>query len=314
MSQEVKRNRTWSFCTSPSQSFTGRRGYSLLEVLLALALSVVVFSAIAMAIRIHLVALTKQQAMIERKQIARSVMTMVANDLRAGIQYKATDYSGLENLIASQQLTAGSMVPAEAEEEAAEAEPEESEVYDEELVSFRPTLIGTDNVLMMDISRLPRIDQYNPLIASSNAIAHSPSDVKSVGYFVSNAMPLIDEAIDFESAAPGGLYRREIDRAYAAYVEDFGLVDQPDPQTKLIASEVAQIAFRYWDGESWQESWDSVENGGFPPAIEITLVIDPARTSDANTTYAFAGFDVQTMEMYSQVVHLPVADPPPAEE
>ena len=296
------------------RSTSRRHAYSLLEVLLALALSVAVFSVIAIAIRIYLVSLSRQQAMIERKQIARSVITMVANDLRAGIQYKAADFSGLENLLETQMLTAGAAPPPDPESDEAAEEEEESMMYDEELVSFRPTLIGTENVLMMDISRLPRVDQYNPLIASSAALQHSPSDVKSVGYFVSANSPAVQEQIQFDSGAPGGLYRREIDRAYAAYVEEFGLISNPDENTKLIASEIAQIGFRYFDGTEWQSEWDSAENGGFPPAIEITLIIDPSRTSADNTTYSFAGFDAQTMETYTQVVHLPVADPPAEEE
>ena len=44
-----------------------RHGYTLLELLLALGLSVVVVVAIGMAIQVYLIALTKQQANIERK-------------------------------------------------------------------------------------------------------------------------------------------------------------------------------------------------------------------------------------------------------
>ena len=72
--------------TAGSRSHGLRDGYSLLELLLALALSVVVFSTIATAVQTHLVGLSKQKVMIERKQIARSVLAMMANDLRAGIQ------------------------------------------------------------------------------------------------------------------------------------------------------------------------------------------------------------------------------------
>jgi hypothetical protein len=176
-------------------------------------------------------------------------------------------------------------------------------------------MLGSENVVMIDISRLPRIDQYNPLIASAEDLIQSPSDVKSVAYFVSDVSGGVEQQIEFDDGgAPGGLYRREVDRAVAAYVGDFSLVNSPDPYTKLIAPEVAQMAFRYFDGEDWQSTWDSEESGGFPLAIEIQIVIDPARLSPDNRTYAFAGFDGETMEFYRSVVHLPVAEPPPEEE
>jgi type II secretory pathway pseudopilin PulG len=303
-----------------------RRGYSLLEVLLALALSVAIFSAIAMGVRVHLISLTRQQAIIERKQIARSVISMISNDLRAGIQYKALDYSGLENLLTTQALLSNSLpssIAGIAGEEEVEPPPEDEEsdtgeseeMFDEEVVSFRPSLLGTENVIMIDISRLPRIDQYNPLIASAEDLVFSPSDVKSVAYFASQVRGGAETAVQFdEEAAPGGLYRREVDRAVAAYGGDFSLVETPDPYTKLIAPEVAQMGFRYWDGEDWQTSWDSEENEGFPVAIEIQIVIDPARLSPNNKTYSFGGFDAETMEFYRSVIHLPVAEPPPEEE
>ncbi len=306
-----------------------RQAYSLLEVLLALALSVVVFAAIAMAIRIHLVALSHQQTMIERKQIARSVLSMMANDLRAAIQYKAADYSGLENLLATQQLATADALSAltaaaesgspddllalETDEESTEAsneeQAEESQVIIEEEVSFRPSMIGNESVLMLDISRLPRIDQYNPLIVSSETLMQSASDVKSIAYFFSSASGGVESEVDFEDAAEtGGLYRREVDRAVAAFMEDFGLVSQPDAQSKLLAAEIAEVRFRYFDGSDWQSAWDSEEDNGFPSAIEITIVIDPSRISKANTTYVYNGFDRETMETYRSVVHLPVAE------
>ncbi len=342
-----------------------RRGYSLLEVLLALALSVVVFAAIATAIQIHLAGLTKQKVLIERKQIARAVLTMVANDLRAGIQYKAADYSGLENLVKTQQLMTNSMLGAAPATGAAAGNAtaggtsgtgtsgnagtagstgatgggaaaaggagsagasgagsnsstatgdEETEIIDEENVSFRPAMIGSANVIMIDISRLPRLDQYNPMIASAESLVQSPSDVKSIAYFYSDTDGGMAEKIQFENTAPGGLYRREIDRAVAAYMGDIQLLSAPDPFTKLVAAEVAQIQFRYFDGTDWKSSWDSVDEEGFPVAIEINLVIDPARSSTNNTTYSYGGFDRQTMENFRTVVYLPVSEPVVEEE
>ena len=166
-------------------SYRKSAGYTLLELILALALSVIVLVTIGMAIQLYMVALTKQQALIERKQVARSVLEMIANDLRAGIQYKAEDYSDLENLVQSQLLAMGSLAGATSEEESGEEAPIEDPIVDEEAVSFRPTLLGNQNLILLDISRLPRLDQYNPLVAIAETAVQTPSDVKSLTYFVS---------------------------------------------------------------------------------------------------------------------------------
>lgn len=293
----TKRNRT---------SAADRSGYTLLELLLALGLSVAVVVAIGMAIQTYLISLTKQQAMIERKQIARSVMAMIRNDLRAGIQYKATDYSGLEARIAEQtsQLTGGG-------DESEEEEVADSGIIVEDEVDFRPTLIGTTSVVMIDISRLPRLDQYNPFIATNESRVQTPSDVKSLGYFFSPQEGGIEGDLELARArATGGLYRREIDRAVASHMGDTGFTSGPDEFCKLIANEIAQVSFRYFNGEDWQDEWDSEEEGGFPASIEVTIVIDTERGVETTQSYSLNAASQETAETFVQVVNLPIADRP----
>ena len=286
------------------ESKRARTGYTLLELLLALGLSVVVFSAVGAGVQIYLVALTKQQAMVEQKQVARALLAMIGNDLRAGIQYKATDYSGLDNLIQTQTMMLTGGAAAEEEEE----EPESLIV--EEEVSFRPTMLGSSNVLMIDISRLPRLDQYNPLVASAEDEVQSPSDIKSLSYFVSLSEGGVESAIEFQpNKAPGGLYRREIDRAVAEYRGETDLMLAPDEFTRLIANEVVDISFQYFDGEDWQSEWDSVEIGGFPVAIEVNIMIDPARSAAGSQDYTIDQSDPEQMQIFRTVVDLPVAEP-----
>ena len=57
----------------------------------------------------------------------------------------------------------------------------------------------------------------------------------------------------------------------------------------------------------WQNSWNSEESGGFPPAIEVTIVIDPTR-STSGQDYQYSGYDSAVMESYRTVIHLPAAE------
>ncbi len=329
----MKLNLNNSICGIEHRLVLGRNagrktcGFSLLEVLLALALSVVVIGAIALAIQLHLVSLGKQQTKIETKQIARSVIMMIDNDLRAAIQYKPVDYSGLDNIGVSQDLIAGMMGGEDTEGgdgggtgdpgggDGGEQDPENAEEPaaddPEAFVASRPTLYGDATHLAIDISRFPRIDEYNPLIPADQSTIQLPSDVKSVAYFVDESGSQAGTQSDlFNNSSLGGLYRRQIDRAVASFAGEEDIIVAPDKYAKLVAPEVAQIGFRYFNGEDWQDQWDSVEEGGFPIAIEVQVIIDHARATAKRGEYSFAGFDPETMEFQRTVVFLPVSELP----
>ena len=312
----------------PLRSSSGncRRGYTLLELLISLALSVLVIAIIGSAIQLYLIALTQQQAKIERKQIARGLIQMISNDLRSGVQYKAADYADLENLVETQKLGISSAIDdlalleelgdTDTSQLAAELAVEEADtapIIDEEQAAFRPALFGDSNAIALDVSRLPRLDQYNTIVAGDTSELQTPSDIKTLSYFFSNANPRDDDGIEFTSIAAGGLYRRQVDRAVASFSGDSGIVSSPDVYCDLIAGEVAQVNFRYFDGDGWQSEWDSEERQGFPTAIEVVIVIDPTR-STSGQDYSYNGFDSAAMERYRTVIHLPAAELPPEEE
>lgn len=309
-------------------------GFTLLELILALGISIVIVGAIASSIYVSVSTLTLHQKEIEQKQVGRNVIAMVSSDLRAALQYKPVDVSGLENLAVSQAMVAG-IAPAGDGEEGADpadggdprdetgdtsggtgggATPTDAPMDPEECVSCRPTLIGTEEILMIDISRLPRIDEYNPLVAMRTD-PQLPSDVKAVTYFIGEPNQQTgstgrNSLFTDEVAALGGLYRRQIDRAVAAFAGEEDAVSNVDDYTELLAPEIAQIRFRYFDGTDWQSTWNSVDSDGFPMAIEVVVVIDPERVNSDAADYRYGGFDPETMQQIRQVIHLPIAEPP----
>ncbi|MCA9175551.1 MAG: prepilin-type N-terminal cleavage/methylation domain-containing protein [Planctomycetales bacterium] len=78
-----------------------RRGYTLLELLLALALSSLVIYSILWAIQLHLRSLDVRRTSIEEAQLARAVMRMISDDLRSAIQHREQDFSGVEDVLAN---------------------------------------------------------------------------------------------------------------------------------------------------------------------------------------------------------------------
>lgn len=317
-------------------SFSGktRLGYTLLELLLALALSIVVISTIATAIHVNLFSLSRAQARIERKQVARSVLAMIGNDIRAAVQFRAADYSGLEDVLLSQQLAAGiSPVAVDTDDTDPDSDDgddltlpslpsddsnasnsgdlitgdEESDSDDSD--NWSVGLVGDANYIWLDISRLPRIDQYHPLIQTAQDGVRTGSDIKQVVYYVGTVSPRSgagSNSIHLE-ADHTGLIRDEIDRAVAFYQ---GAFDPTSPKdfSQMVAAEVVQIQFRFFDGQQWVTQWDSAENDAFPTAVEINIVLDSNPLADRVGDLEDAADQASgRFERYRSVVNLPLA-------
>lgn len=294
---------------------SNRSGYSLLELILAMALMVVIMSGIATAINLYMVQLAKQQSRVERELVSRNALTMMANDIRSAVQYKATDYGGLNTLLKTQALMIAEQSGTDEEDIDPTLEEEGDAVLDEEEVSFRPTMLGTSSAIMLDVSQLPRLDEYNPLMDRSSSSESTVSDIKSISFFFSRENGGFDpKIVRRENQVKGGMYRREIDRAVANFRGDESLQIRPDEFAQLVASEIAEIGFRYFNGENWQNNWNSEDEGGYPTAIQISLVVDPRRMATGSTSYQYNGFDASMMERHELTVFLPMGEPAAEEE
>jgi prepilin-type N-terminal cleavage/methylation domain-containing protein len=89
-----------------------RRGVTLLELLLALALSVVILTAVGMAINLYFKMLDVRRTSVEEMQVVRIVTQRMTNDIRMIVQPNEPDLSGLQTAFqnamqaASKQATA----------------------------------------------------------------------------------------------------------------------------------------------------------------------------------------------------------------
>ena len=154
-------------------------------------------------------------------------------------------------------------------------------------------MVGTATELRFDISRLPRIEQYQGVMepdASGQLVATDlPSDIKTVAYYLlseesaaaaGSSLNVAGSVIPSASGRGQGLMRTELDRAVMLYSESSGQPESLYDSGRLLAKEIVGLGFRYHDGTTWAQQWDSKTDGGLPRAIEITLVLQP--------TYAMA--------------------------
>ncbi len=71
-----------------------KHAFTLIEVILALGLSVLVLAAVAMAVNLHLRLLDSGRTRIEEAQLAREILRTIAQDLHNAVPYNASHSSG----------------------------------------------------------------------------------------------------------------------------------------------------------------------------------------------------------------------------
>ena len=296
-----------------------RYGYTLLEVVLSLGLSVLLIGGITVAINFHLTTLREQQEEIERSQVARQSLFLITKDIRAAIQYKPIETTALNELIESIQAAAelgalaeGLGIGDETLEEMGVptgGTPGEEELIESQYGATRPGLYGTSTTLQIDVSRLPRRDQYNLVIFSDGTQSDITSDVKTITYFARNEENYEEDTssdeVDINETF--GLVRRSLDRAVTRHALDYGAELNMEDYEEILAQEISEIEFRYWDqeNEAWLTEWDSEEMMGMPAAVEILVALGVKSSEDEDAE--------DDRKIYRSVVYLPIAEIIPPE-
>lgn len=367
-----------------------RAGFSLLELLLALALSGLILFACSMAVDLHLRVLDSRRTNLEEAQLARSVLNMIANDLRGTLRYEKVDMSAIQQLVADSIADAsaggggggggsggggggagggagdggdgggdrsggqpppagegpppgsgggnnppgppsGSGSGAEATLPTDSMDPLLDETTDPigdlaNATTLPPIvgLYGNATQLQIDISRLPRVDEYQTVASPLDpTLAAIPSDIKTVSYFLQSTMlspgevvdPLADPGPFGQQFAAEGLVRREVDRSLAQYAMTSGNAQTLMRTGELLASEVVGLQFQYFDGLQWLPEWDSQLMGGLPLAVEIVIAIAPQAATEPQGVFTPAELAAAgEAALYRTVVTLPLAELPTYED
>jgi prepilin-type N-terminal cleavage/methylation domain-containing protein len=201
------------------------KGFTLLELLLALALFVVLIGMLWNIISLFSKTQTQGTRLAERSQLVRSLAQLLEDDLKAAIQDPI--------------------------------HPSEGSTGDDDVRRFG--LNGSLKTLRIDVIEINPFVTVNPqprqaLLGEVQTATPRAAELKTVFY-------------DFQQFA--GLTRREID------FETPDINAQGVEGSNLQAPEVVGCRFRYYNGSAWSDSWESLERGGLPVAIEVILSILP---------------------------------------
>ena len=318
--------------SQPQQGNSTRRGFSLLEVLLTMMMAVVLMGLINWAFDFYTRDMNSSNAEIKQTQVAAAVLQMIENDLRATLHPEEVDMSALEEAFESIAGNSGqngggntgagqanlSAAGITSTDPALEEETEPVDLTAGVAVLQTPGLIGNQTQIQIDVSRLPRLEEYMPMMDAENTdLDDVPSDIKTVAYFVQaqGAGGVQDplNSLDPESmseATNGGLVRRSLDRSVTKFAVENGNLAQLNQTGELLAPEVSAIEFQYWDGITWMLEWNSDELEELPLAIRVDVHMVNPNAPESGVS----SIDAAATRIFSHIIRLQMAKPIEEEE
>jgi prepilin-type N-terminal cleavage/methylation domain-containing protein len=269
-----------------------RPGYTLLEVLLALAIAVLLMGALYTAVSYQLRLAQAGREVVAETTLARAILfNRIGKDIHAAVglndpaRFRAAAKGGMGggaggggaaaagatttpsagSTGATTTPTTGTATPATGTTSATGATAQ----FQGSAVRLPLGVIGDASSLTLYISRVP--EEVYP--RSTDQQGQLTSDLRRVSYWL--------------ASEGGGLCRWE---AMQVTSDDATALELPtgDEANYVIAPEVRSLEFEYFDGTTWLDSWDSTEPGpdgvtplGSPRLIAVRIGVVRSG-SDAN--------------------------------
>jgi prepilin-type N-terminal cleavage/methylation domain-containing protein len=302
-----------------------RGGFTLLEVVIALALSLLLIGTLTIALDLFRQVSTVGGDDIRRGQLARSILQQMEIDLRSCTfqppQAASSTAGGSSSTGSSAGTGSGTGTGAGTGTGSSTGSgggtggttgtaAGQSTTPAVAYFSASQGLVGDVGSIVIYAARPTR--DLQSLVTPGEAEAVFTSDLKSIAYFlaVRGAEGLSGAAASALAGAESsgdcvGLARLEGDRLATEFADLDADVQSMAASSKLLAPEVVSLEFRYFNGTEVKDAWDSTAEGRLPTAVEIAIGFaagDPASgSSDAAGVY-----------VVRHLVSLPAADPPGA--
>jgi type II secretory pathway component PulJ len=295
-----------------------RRAFTLLEVLLAVGLSLLLVLAIAMAIDMYRRMTTAAQDDLSEMRLVRAIFNKFEADIRAvvppqpiGTGTTATPSASSSGGSGSSSSGGGSTGGSgsggsSGSNSSSSSSSSSSQTSDPLQYAYSRAifgLYGNEDSLVLDTlspKRLPpaQVQSGAQAASQSNSAPSNPvgmhGDMKVISYFVlgEGASPILPANAGSGQLTPegkvmtSGLARLEGDRNAIGYAMETSSTSSL--AARIIAPEVQSIALRYFDGSSssWVTSWSGATAQALPQAVEIVINIGSSDPYGARTQAA----------------------------
>lgn len=283
---------------------TNRKAFTLLEVLLASLIALLLLAALYAAFDVVIRQTDVGRTEIERNDLSRAVINRMSIDVIGACGVLPPKSGGLSEAATAAAAATGQTEATEAEtasdptstagtaaasETAAATSASGSDATTTDTgtvgtvtaattggyIPFSAGLVGNSQVMTLFVSRVPTGLINKELLESGQ---QQPTGIRKITYYRGTA----------------GLCRQERPWVTADGVWNNADADRSDEQGDLLAEEITDAQFQYFDGTSWVDSWDGTQlNGdgktllGPPRAIKVFLTVERNGTEPKRFSHTF---------------------------
>jgi prepilin-type N-terminal cleavage/methylation domain-containing protein len=260
-----------------------RRAFTLLELLVALGLSVLLIAAVYSGINLYWKYSVAGQEEVQRLQVARAALRAIELDLRS-VVYHAPDTPGTSSSGSSGSSSSGSSSGFSGSGSSGSASSSTStdmrvvSSTEQAYTTATSGLFGDATSLMLHVSQ-PARELSTPAAGDPLGPTSRTSDLVMVSYYLSGT-----GTGGIQGNLPAsGLARTRGDRMAMMFAGPQSNTATGFGEPELLAPEIVGLRFLYYDGLNWLTEWDSTLLGGLPRAVQIELEFAPPETTVSET-------------------------------
>jgi len=291
-------------------------GFTLLELLLALGLTVTLLTAVYAALELHWRSSTLGQIEAERAQIARALLTRMSSDIRS-VVYRAP--SAGTSSSSSSSSTGSSMTDSSGTSSTDDTSSTVLPGFDDPADAYAADttgIYGDSRTLVLHVLRPERPGRTLP---DGTVTTSTGADRRTVAWFVADGRGVLQQLAtvllpasssganqSLSSLSNQGLVRLSGDRLTLNQSEQQAELAAAMSQVEALAQEIESVSFEYHDGAEWVTDWDSEVAGGLPYAIGLTITFRPPEYPAGSI---FARQPSASTDTYRMVVPLLTTEP-----
>lgn len=297
-----------------------RRAFSLIELIVALALSVLLISAIYGAISLHWRYETLGRERIDRAQVSLAILRRMSEDV-GSVMFsvpKAEEEDDEGSSSTSTSSTSSTSTSGSSTSTSTTTGSSDSTTTTPGAIEAPVSLgiVGTADSLQLDVSQA-QLQDFIPVVdpsAPSTTAPAIPSEMVRITWALIRPSRSLDpSATGLQSLIVNPALARDVTDRLQESVPDETTTSTSDtstvteiPDSSILAREVVALQFRYYDGYSWVTEWDSTEMGRLPRAVEVSMGFLNQEYKQAGTPNLPGSASITTIK---HVIHVPASTP-----
>jgi prepilin-type N-terminal cleavage/methylation domain-containing protein len=254
-----------------------RAGFTLLEMVLALSIGLVLMISLYSVLNLQVQQTQNGRLILNEGKLARGILARMTRDILSSLGPVTTQ-------------------PAPASGPPPVGSSAATTITNDSTIVFNTGIYGTSNMVMLTVSKVPRwwVDQAQPPALADPTQQATACDLRRISYWI---------------VTDGGKPALAVQELMQATSSDLTTVppDVTPGSYQILASEVKDVTFQYFDGVSWNDTWDGTTLGGPtgeipigpPSAISITLTFSRPSVD---------GVDPPDAPKYTHVVAIPAGN------